>query len=307
MLRVMPLETREAPVAIDWVFTDPTLAPFQSLIMQAGNELAARIVTPLAPITQQYSAFGADGPLPAPQLPANTIRVYVGTHPQPGAIADGSPGGWSASPPLPRNWGGVIRFDTGQLWSYDVATTTRHELAHVFGAQHISDPGALMYAFQSPATRKDLTPSDFTHLQSLGWSVAGVPVLPDWRPFPGFTGEVRVVSGDATGDGIPDLVAAAGPGGGPHVKVMDGRTGVEVASFFAYDAGFTGGVNAAAGNGLLLTGAGAGGAPHVKVYQSLNQVGEFYAAAPTVTSGVTVAVQGTRIVTQVGGLIHTWV
>ena len=49
-----------------------------------------------------------------------------------------------------------------------------------------------------------------------------------------------------TGDGFEDIIAAAGPGGGPHVKVFDGRSGGEVMSLFAYAAGFQGGVFVAA-------------------------------------------------------------
>src|SRR5262249_10827794 len=57
-----------------------------------------------------------------------------------------------------------------------------------------------------------------------------------------FRGGVRVATADITGDGIPDVVTAPGPGGGPHVKVFDGATGAVVRDFFAYAAGFTGGV-----------------------------------------------------------------
>ncbi len=63
-----------------------------------------------------------------------------------------------------------------------------------------------------------------------------------------FTGGVNVASGDVTGDGVPDVVTAAGPGGGPHVKVFDGVTGQEVRSFYAFDETFSGGVNVATGD-----------------------------------------------------------
>jgi hypothetical protein len=125
----------------------------------------------------------------------------------------------------------------------------------------------------------------------------------------GFTGGVTVAVADVTGDGVPDIITGAGAGGGPNVKVFDGSTGKQIASFFAYDPGFTGGVNVAAGdvNGDghadIITGAGPGGGPHVTVIDG-TQLGNvnangvisdsalfysFFAYDPTFAGGVTVA------------------
>jgi hypothetical protein len=118
-----------------------------------------------------------------------------------------------------------------------------------------------------------------------------------------FLGGVRVGVGDLNGDAIPDIVTGAGPGGGPHVKVFDGRDFSEIASFFAYDAAFTGGVNVAVGDidgdGVqdLVTGAGAGGGPHVKAFTILGGVltpvngplGSFFAYDAAFQGGVNVA------------------
>src|SRR5207237_774991 len=63
-----------------------------------------------------------------------------------------------------------------------------------------------------------------------------------------FAGGVRAALGDLNGDGVPDLVAGPGPGGGPRVVVFDGATGRPVFSFLAYEPSFTGGVDVAVGD-----------------------------------------------------------
>ena len=90
--------------------------------------------------------------------------------------------------------------------------------------------------------------------------------------FPGFLGGVSMTLGDVNGDGVVDVIAGAGPGGGPHVRVFSGVDFAELASFFAYDPVFAGGVHVAAGDvdgdgrADIITGAGPGGGPHVQVF-----------------------------------------
>jgi hypothetical protein len=137
---------------------------------------------------------------------------------------------------------------------------------------------------------------------------------------PGFSGGVRVAVGDVNGDGVPDLIVAAGPGGGPEVKGVDGpkrgmvdangaiQTAALLEDFFAYDPAFSGGTYVAFGESTnlvqeIITGAGAGGTPHVKVIDGtkLNQLqnnaeiansallGQFLAYSPFFSGGVRVA------------------
>jgi hypothetical protein len=116
---------------------------------------------------------------------------------------------------------------------------------------------------------------------------------------PTFAGGVRVAAGDVNADGIMDVITGAGPGAGPHVKVFDGASALEVRSFLAYSPSFEGGVFVAGGdlNGdgfaEIITGTDAvpGGGPHVKVFdgQTGNEVHSFFAYTPSFSGGVRVA------------------
>ncbi len=114
---------------------------------------------------------------------------------------------------------------------------------------------------------------------------------------PGFTGGVRVATGQFSGDATPDVVTAPGPGGGPHIRVFDGATGQVVREFMAYTPSFTGGVYVAIGDvnhdGTpdIITGAGPGGGPHVKVFDGATGgvIASFFAFSPEFTGGVRVA------------------
>src|SRR5690606_23045023 len=111
-----------------------------------------------------------------------------------------------------------------------------------------------------------------------------------------FTGGVRVAVADVDADGVPDVITAPGPGGGPHVRIFSGADGKELRSFMAYHPRFRGGVFVAAadvsgdGHAEIITSADAGGGPHVQVFDG--QTGEvrqsFFAYSAHFTGGVRV-------------------
>ncbi len=118
---------------------------------------------------------------------------------------------------------------------------------------------------------------------------------------PAFTGGVTVAAGDVDGDGYADVVTAADQGGGPHVRAFSGKTGAEVASFFAFEPEFRGGVRLAVGRfrpgagEQVVLGAGPGGGPRVRVLD-LNTMapvpgplGDFFAGPAAEAGGVYVA------------------
>src|SRR5262249_14357598 len=76
-----------------------------------------------------------------------------------------------------------------------------------------------------------------------------------------FHGGVSVATGDVNNDGLADIVTGAGPGGGPHVRVFDGKQPAlyyyaagsslqrtELFSTMAFPTTYTGGIYVAAGD-----------------------------------------------------------
>ncbi|MEI7852465.1 MAG: VCBS repeat-containing protein [Planctomycetota bacterium] len=167
----------------------------------------------------------------------------------------------------------------------------------------------------SGSTASAPPPGSFTVSQVIGVDYGGGSVvqinytngtnLSFFAYSPLYTGGVRVALGDVNGDGIDELITGTGVGGGPHIKVfnLQGGQPVEIASFFAFEPTFMGGVNISTGDingdGLadIIVGAGAGGGPRVKVFSgaanyfvnATTPLMDFFVYDPAFTGGVTVA------------------
>ena len=125
-----------------------------------------------------------------------------------------------------------------------------------------------------------------------------------WAFDPSFTGGVYVAAADVDGDGTPDVIAAAGPGGGPEVRVFSGKDARLLSDFYAYDADFRGGITVAAADldddrkAEIAVGAGPGGGPHVRIYHGLTgapisgPLSSFYAFDQSQSGGVFVGADG---------------
>jgi len=196
--------------------------------------------------------------------------------------------------------------------SNNVATYSTSTLTggrHTITANYLGSPnGSITRYFSSSTATIFQAVTATSNLVITGTNVGGGPQVNVYNLLtqettsffafaPSFRGGVRVASGDVTGDGIADVVVAAGPGGGPQVNVYDGTSLQLVHSFYAYNAAFNDGIFVAVGdvNGDgyadIITGAGQGGGPHVQVFsgQNYSNIASFFAYNPAFTGGISVA------------------
>lgn len=186
MLRCDQLEARDAAVSLQLVpLFGVESRPEWPTVVAAAVEIASRVhaETPLVSLTQPYTLSHAWGSEVGPYLPYDTIRVYVGPVSGSGEYGIGAPGGWSASgSALPRSWGGFVGIDSAAIAAggADIATVVRHEVLHVLGVGHMSDPAALMHPTILPGASKSLTHTDADLLDAAGWRADSVGVMPGY-------------------------------------------------------------------------------------------------------------------------------
>jgi hypothetical protein len=124
-----------------------------------------------------------------------------------------------------------------------------------------------------------------------------------------FTGGVNVAAASITDSSTTDIIAGAGPGGGPEVSIFQGADFQPVQSYFAYGSTFRGGVRVSAGDPggqtYITTTPGSGGGPEVNEFSvavsdsttqgqplTIASVNQFYAYASSFRGGVNVAGDG---------------
>ncbi|QJW99432.1 FG-GAP-like repeat-containing protein [Frigoriglobus tundricola] len=94
-----------------------------------------------------------------------------------------------------------------------------------------------------------------------------------FTPFPGYRGELRVVSGDFNGDGVTDYAVSTGAGPQATIAILSGADGHYIVPPTALFPGYAGGLYLAAadidGNGRdqLVVAAGINAPPYVAIYQ----------------------------------------
>ncbi len=121
--------------------------------------------------------------------------------------------------------------------------------------------------------------------------------LASWNAYrSGFAGGVRVAIGDLDGDGTREIVTAAGPGGGPHIRVWKTDGTEWGGGWFAFDPTDHGGVEIAAGDvdgdgkDDIVAVSGQGAIPRVRVFDGRGTLkADFPLGTKPLAAGLTVA------------------
>lgn len=207
--------------------------------------------------------------------------VYIHMNNDTPGTDDGKGDGMNAYAPEIKEGNKVVK---GQLIGY-MGDSGNAEGTQAHLHLEIHDPSGTAY-------------SPFQSLQNATHIISPVPAPKqdnEILPYDNFGGGAFLAAANFDKDTATEFVSGAGPGGGPLVKVFESN-GNQLASFYAYDQSFTGGVDVAAadvdgdGKAEIITAPGSGGGPDIRVFKLDGKlVKEFFAYDASFHGGVNVS------------------
>lgn len=176
----------------------------------------------------------------------------------------------------------IVLGDDGDMWFTELA------LNNIGKVRIVPNPAPLLAATTPSSSESRVTLYNSSTAANLGFV----------NPFPGFTGVINTATSAFSNNGVAYTVAAAGPGGGPEVRVFNSSTLAVISQWYAYESSFSGGVTVAVGDlgedGMfeVVTGSGSGGSPLVKVFNANTGafITQFLAYADAFRGGISVGI-----------------
>ena len=289
----------------------PVAATFNGQTTYAGVQAISTTDANLNPIRTDFSLaevnlpFGSATPVPTLPPPPPPASAPAPTVPVPAPM-----------PPAPT---GTVRTESASGWAVALDNGAYTTQAFVFrpdGSLAMSvTPFGSGYRGGVRIARGDINGDGVADLftgtgpgvasRIRVWDGRTAAMIVDIDPFPGFMGGLWVASGDLNGDGRADICVGADLGLSPHVKVFSGAGQGQLASFYAYQPGFVGGVRVAMGDinrdGFddIVTAPGFGAGPHVAMFDGRSLAfglglrrlaSDFYMYDPSMTAGLNIAV-----------------
>ena len=195
----------------------------------------------------------------------------------------------------------TVNSNNQAILSVSTLATGIHQLSATYtssNANYVGSKGALVFIVKKVVAQPYYAIAPGQGPTLVGFNTSNNQQAFAVMPFgPIFKGGLRTATGDTNGDGVADIIVAAGPGGNSTIKIYDGKTLGVIATFQAYG-GYNGAVNVAAGDlnndgyADIITAPGSlGPTSNVKAFSGLNGqiLRSFLAYAPGYTGGVTVA------------------
>lgn len=193
--------------------------------------------------------------------------------------------------------GGTLNSAFKGIEYYSRVSAFANEIDSLTGKQTLAVTASPLFT-ASPGSSPASYSSPVVKIYDSSSAIPSRPVASVMAFTPSFTGGVVTALGDVNHDGVIDLIAGAGKGGGPNIKVISGTDFSTVLyNFFAFEPGFTGGVTLSSIDldgdlySDIVVGAGPGGGPRIKVFsgRNLTVLRDFFAFEPTFSGGVNIA------------------
>lgn len=289
----------------------PVAAEYKGQITYAGLQSVSTLDSNNNPVSSDYTIIGVNTPNGLSAIPPSALPAVPPPPPAAPPVSTPSTGvpsqATSASSSTAVGW--AVALDSGSQTTQIFVYRSDGSLAMTvtpFGSNYTGGVRFALADLNGDGVPDLITVSEAGIESRIRiWDGKTAQMIADIVPFPGYIGGLFVAAGDVKGAGYADIAVGTDLGNSPHVKVYDGRSLTELASFYAYEQGFLGGVQVAMGDithdgyADLVTAPAYGAGADIAVFDGRTLrpgvtpqklFNDFYMYDPAMTAGINLAV-----------------